>query len=355
MKIVTIVGTRPNFMKAAPLVREFEKHKVEHVLIHTGQHYDPKMSSLFFDDLKLPKPDEHLVSSNLSIESLKKIIKTQLEKHKPNLVVVVGDVNSTLAGAEAAHELGIKVAHVESGLRSFDNTMPEEINRIETDKISDFLFTTEKDGNENLENERISKDKTFFVGNVMIDSLLEHKEKSNDSKILEKLSLEKGNYCTLTLHRPSNVDNKEGLENILSILEKLKIKIVFPIHPRTKKNLQSLNLIEKIEKMENIQLVDPLGYLDFLYLMANSKFVLTDSGGIQEETTVLGVPCITLRKSTERPVTVEQGTNFLVSTDRNKIIEKSIEIINNKIKIEGKVPELWDGKAAERIVEILIK
>ncbi len=364
MKIVSIVGTRPNFIKLAALIGEIKKHKIEHVLIHTGQHYDTHMSHLFFDELELPKPDEHLVSSgDRSVseqrEFLKKITKAALEKQKPkpDLVIVVGDVNSTVAGAEAAHELGIKVAHVEAGLRSFDKTMPEEINRIRTDEISDFLFTTENSGNKNLLNEGINKNKIFFVGNVMIDTLLKHKEKSSQSKILDKLSIKKNDYCALTLHRPSNVDKMEDFQNILSILEKIQenIKIVFPVHPRTQKSITLLQLHQKIKNMKNLIITEPLGYLDFLCLMSNSKFVLTDSGGIQEEATILGVPCITLRKNTERPVTVEQGTNLVVSVDKDKVVEKSLEIIDNKIKIEGKVPELWDGKAAERIVKVLLE
>ena len=235
--------------------------------------------------------------------------------------------------------------------------MPEEFNRIETDKISDFLFTTEKSGNINLKKEGISKGKTFFVGNVMIDTLLDHKEKAEQSKILEKLGLEKNNYCALTLHRPSNVDNKEDFENILYILKKIqeKIKIAFPIHPRSRKNIESFNLDDNLKNMKNLIITEPLGYLDFLHLMANSKFVLTDSGGIQEETTVLGIPCITLRTNTERPVTVEQGTNLLVSTDKEKVVSKVMEVIGSKISLKHKIPELWDGKAAERIVKILLK
>ena len=362
MKIVSIVGTRPNFIKLAALINEIKKYDVEHVLIHTGQHYDSRMSHFFFDELGIPEPDEHLgIQTDLSGDKQKNYLKTTitvaLERQKPDLVIVVGDVNSTVAGAEAAHELGIKVAHVEAGLRSFDKTMPEEVNRIRTDKISDFLFTTEESGNVNLLNEGISKDKVFFAGNVMIDTLLKHKEKSNNSDILNKLKIKKNDYCTLTLHRPSNVDKKEDFENILSILDQIqeKIKIVFPIHPRAKKNIQLFNLNEKIENMKNLILTEPLGYLDFLCLMANSKLVLTDSGGIQEETTVLGVPCITLRKNTERPVTVEQGTNLIVSINKDEVVEKSLDVINDMVKIEGKMPELWDGKAAERIVEILLK
>ncbi len=359
MKIVTIVGTRPNFMKAAPLIEEFKRNKIENILVHTGQHYDKEMSQLFFDDLGLPKPDEYLNASNSESKDIKAFLKSAireaLKKHNPDLTIVVGDVNSTAAGAEAAHELGIKVAHVESGLRSFDMGMPEELNRIQTDKISDFLFTTEKSGNINLQNEGVAKDKIFFVGNVMIDSLMHHKKKSSASKILQKLSLKKNEYCILTLHRPSNVDTKEGLEKIFSILGQIqdKIKIVFPMHPRTRKNIENYNLKNKLENMKNVTVTEPLGYLDFLWLMANSRLVLTDSGGIQEETTVLGIPCITLRENTERPVTAEEGTNLLVSTNEGKAVKKAMEVIENKIKVKAKIPELWDGKAAQRIVKIL--
>ena len=292
MKIVSIVGTRPNFMKIAPLVREFKKHKIEHILVHTGQHYDDEMSKLFFDELEIPKPDTDLgVGSGTrdkQIKSIKDKLEPIIEKEKPDVVVVVGDVNSTLAAAEVANKLHIKVAHVEAGLRSFDNTMPEEFNRVKTDKISDFLFTTEKSGNENLLKEGVSKDKIFFVGNVMIDTLFNHKKKAENSEILKKLDLGKNSYSVLTLHRPSNVDTKEGFENILSMLEKIqeKIKIVFPVHPRTRKNIQSFDLNNKTKSMKNLILTDPLGYLDFLHLMSNSKFVLTDSGDIQEDATV---------------------------------------------------------------------
>lgn len=361
---MSIVGTRPNFMKIAPLAKEFKKHKVEHILIHTGQHYDFRMSKLFFDELCLPRPDEHLISASVASRGVdnqrdffKNIIKVALEKQKPDLVIVVGDVNSTVAGAEAAHELGIKVAHVEAGLRSFDKTMPEEINRIKVDKISNFLFTTEKSGNKNLINEGISKEKIFFVGNVMIDTLLNHRKQAKKSKILEQLKLTKKEYCVLTLHRPSNVDKKGSFETILSILEIIgnKIKIVFPMHPRTQKNSELFGFGKRMKHINNLIVTRPLGYLDFLCLMDNSKFVLTDSGGIQEETTVLGVPCITLRKNTERPVTVSEGTNLLVSIDCNKVVEKVMEIINNKLKINKKAPELWDGKAAKRIVDTILK
>jgi len=363
MKIVSIVGTRPNFIKLAALIREIKKHKIEHVLLHTGQHYDFRMSKLFFEELELPKPDEHLIcKTNVDADEQRNFLKQKigeaLERQKPDLVIVVGDVNSTVAGAEAAHELNIKVAHVEAGLRSFDKTMPEEINRIRTDKISDFLFTTEESGNKNLLNEGISKDRIFFVGNVMIDTLLKHRQKAKKSKILSKLKLRKNDYCVLTLHRPSNVDRKEDFENILYILDKIqeKIKIVFPMHPRTDKNIRLFGLDKQFKNMKNLIMTSPLGYLDFLCLMANSKFVLTDSGGIQEETTVLGVPCVTFRDNTERPVTVKQGTNMLVSTDKAAVVRACNSIISSKtIHFKGKIPKFWDGKASKRIVDAILK
>ena len=361
MKVLSVVGTRPNFMKIAPLVKEFRKRKIEHILVHTGQHFDYSMSKLFFDELNLPKPDEHLIcKTDIGIEKqrrfLKSAIKAALKRQNPDLVVVVGDVNSTVAGAEAASELGIKIAHVEAGLRSFDKSMPEEANRIRTDKISDFLFTTEESGNKNLVKEGIRKNKIFFVGNVMIDTLLNHREKAKKSKILKKLKLSKKEYCVLTLHRPSNVDNKKSFQNILSILEGIgkRIKIVFPLHPRTRKNLESFGLSDKIRGMKNLIITKPLGYLDFLHLMSESKLVFTDSGGIQEETTVLGVPCITLRNNTERPVTVEQGTNIIVSTSKDKVLEAYHRLLQNDI-FKRKIPKFWDGNAAKRIVDILLK
>ena len=361
MKIVNVVGTRPNFIKIAPLVSEMKKHnEIKQILVHTGQHYDDEMSKFFFDDLFIPKPDINLgICSASDITQTAKIMlgfEKVLLKERPDLVVVVGDVNSTLAAALVAVKCGIKVAHVEAGLRSFDATMPEEVNRLLTDQIADFLFTTEKSGNKNLINEGISKDKIFFVGNVMIDSLLSHKEKAQKSKILSKLKLAENNYAVLTLHRPSNVDNKKSLEYILGILNEIQknIKIVFPVHPRTLKNLKNFNLLDQIKGQKNIILTEPIGYLDFMKLMINSRFVLTDSGGIQEETTVLGIPCITMRNNTERPVTVEQGTNILVSTKKTKIIQAANNLIK-KVSFKPKIPPLWDGKAAQRIVSILLK
>lgn len=361
VKIANIVGTRPNFIKIAPLVNEMKKYKeIKQILVHTGQHYDKSMSKTFFDNLDIPKPDINLgVGSASDVTQTAKImlkLGSVFYKEKPDLVIVVGDVNSTFAAAITAKKCGIKVAHVEAGLRSFDMTMPEEINRILTDHVSDFLFTTEESGNKNLKNEGIEGSKIFLVGNVMIDTLLSHKKKSEKSKILSKLKLNKSNYAVLTLHRPSNVDNKKSLNYILEILNKIqqKIKIVFPVHPRTLKNLKHYNLLNKIKNSKNIILTEPLGYLDFLSLMSNSKFVITDSGGIQEETTVLQVPCVTIRNNTERPVTIKQGTNMLVSTDKAKILEVCNKLIKGT-NVKGKIHKFWDGKAAKRIVDILLK
>ena len=360
VKIVSIVGTRPNFIKIAPLVNEMSKHKeIKQMLVHTGQHYDKSMSRAFFDDLGIPKPDANLgVGSASDVTQTARImlkLEKVLRKEKPDLTIVVGDVNSTFAAAFAAKKCGIKVAHVEAGLRSFDTAMPEEINRILTDHVSDFLFTTEESGNNNLRNEGIESSKIFFVGNVMIDTLLSHKEKSKKSKILSSLKIKKGDYCVLTLHRPSNVDDKDFLIYILDILDGLqqKIRSGFPIHPRTFKNIKKFGLNHKIKKLKNLMVIKPLGYLDFLCLMHNSKFVITDSGGIQEEATILGIPCITLRNNTERPVTVEQGTNVIVSTGKNEIIKAVIKVINGA-EINSKVPHLWDGNASKRIVTILL-
>ncbi|MBI2655709.1 UDP-N-acetylglucosamine 2-epimerase (non-hydrolyzing) [Candidatus Woesearchaeota archaeon] len=361
MKIISVVGTRPNFIKIAPLINEVKKHpEIKHVLVHTGQHYDREMSKLFFDDLEIPKPDVNLrVGSASDVTQTANIVRESeniILKEKPDLVVVVGDVNSTLAAALTAVKCNIQVAHVEAGLRSFDRAMPEELNRILTDHVSDFLFTTEESANRNLANEGISKSKIFFAGNLMIDSLSSHREKAKKSKILSKLKLEQNNYSVLTLHRPSNVDDKESLKRVISILSGIqqKTKIVFPMHPRTMKNLRNFNLFDKIKNQKNIVLTEPLGYLDFLSLMSNSRFVLTDSGGIQEETTVLGIPCITLRNNTERPVTVEHGTNVLVSTDKAKITEASNKLLKGT-NFKAKIPRFWDGKAAKRIVDIIIK
>lgn len=355
IKILSVVGARPNFMKIAPIHFAFKKYKnVEHIIVHTGQHYDKNMSKIFFDDLELPKPNEYLnVGSASHAEQTAKIMvefEKILLKHKPNLVIVVGDVNSTVACSLVTVKFGIPVAHVEAGLRSFDRKMPEEINRIVTDSISDYLFVTEKSGIQNLISEGKKKNQIFFVGNVMIDSLLNFVKKADKSAILSDLKIESKNYCLVTLHRPSNVDKKDFLNKIGKLFSTISkdLNIVFPIHPRTKKMIKSFGLENYFK---NVILTEPLGYLDFLKLMKNSKFVLTDSGGIQEETTFLKIPCLTLRENTERPITIENGTNKLCGNDFNKI-KNEIHKIKNTQKMKSRVPKLWDGKSAERIAKI---
>jgi len=380
-KIVSVVGARPNFMKIAPIIEQLKiknknlKAKLKHVLVHTGQHYDEEMSKSFFEDLNLPKPDINLGvgSASHAVQTAKIMIEFEKVclRERPDLIIVVGDVNSTIACALVASKLGIKIAHIEAGLRSFDRTMPEEINRVLTDAISDYLFTTCEDANENLKREGIPEEKIYFVGNVMIDTLLKYKERAKKSKILEKLGLNKDlqvrSYTLLTLHRPSNVDNRETFINILKALKDVseKIPIIFPAHPRTQRQIKIFSL-EKYFNFVNIEsnscvnirnsinLLNSLPYLDFLNLMANAKFVLTDSGGIQEETTILNIPCLTLRENTERPVTLKEGTNTIVGSNPEKIISKSMDILNGKKK-KGRIPKLWDGKAAERIINILIE
>lgn len=390
MKLISVVGARPNFMKIAPIIRAIDKRNeevhsltrrgkaVEHLLVHTGQHYDYKMSRIFFEDLKLPKPDIYLsVGSGTHAEQTGKVMiefeKVLLEE-KPDLVIVVGDINSTLAAALAAVKLHIPVAHIEAGLRSFDREMPEEINRLLTDAISDYLFTHSPEADENLIREGIPKEKIYLVGNVMVDSLLYNKERAQNSDILAKLGLIENSplttypspltdYALLTLHRPRNVDFKDSLVEIVSALVEISkhIPIIFPAHPRTIKNLKKFNLLsffrqvsinqrEKIDR--GIYLLDPLSYLDFLNLEMHAKFVMTDSGGIQEETTVLGVACLTLRDTTERPITLTQGTNTLVWNKKDKVIKEAMKILENVGKNEN-CPTFWDGKAAKRIVDII--
>ena len=354
MKIISVVGTRPNIVKIASLVKEFSKHPdITNILVHTGQHYDEKMSDSFFRELEIPEPDINLgIGSGSHAEQTGRIM-IEFEKvllnEKPDLVLVVGDVNSTLACALTSVKLGIKVAHIEAGLRSFDREMPEEINRILTDQISDYLFTTEKDAEKNLLNEGIAKSKIFFVGNLMIDTLLIHKERASNLK-----KPDSNDYAILTLHRPSNVDDKETLSNILEIIREIQsqIKIIWPMHPRTRNNLEGFNLKEKLKEMKNVSISDPLTYLEFMNAVMNSKFVLTDSGGIQEETTVLNIPCITLRDNTERPVTIEQGTNYLAGSNKNSILEIIQKVLNGKAK-QYRGIESWDGKAAGRIVSAI--
>jgi len=347
-------------MKVAPLHREFQKYNnIRHIILHTGQHYDEKMSKIFFDDLELPKPDIYLGvgSDSHAVQTANIMIRFEraVLEEKPDLVIVVGDVNSTLACSLVCAKLLIPVAHVEAGLRSFDRTMPEEINRQLTDAVSSFLFVTEQSGVDNLLREGVNSSKIFLVGDVMIDSLILFREKAKSSTILNELHLSPRQYTLVTLHRPSNVDIQENLEKILRIFEAISQRstIIFPVHPRTRKMLEQFELSEQALKIKNLILTEPIGYLDFLRLMDNAALILTDSGGIQEETTYLGVPCLTLRENTERPITIEMGTNQLLGLNVEKIIEKSMEVFDGKAKV-GRVPDLWDGKTAERIVKILV-
>ncbi len=359
-KVISVVGARPNFMKIAPIHKAFQKYngKIQHLICHTGQHYDENMSKVFFEDLELPEPHFYLgIGSGSHAEQTARIM-IEFEKvllvEKPDLIIVVGDVNSTIACTLVATKLKIKAAHVEAGLRSFDRDMPEEINRLLTDAISDYLFVTEKSGIENLKNEGVSNGKVFFTGNVMIDSLTNYLHKAKVSNIHNEYQLEKGKYVLVTLHRPSNVDTKEGLKALLHLLNTVaeKRKLLFPIHPRTKSNMIKFGLDNTLE--ENVVLTDPIGYIDFLALTKDAELIITDSGGIQEESTYLGVQCITVRNNTERPITVEIGTNQLIGTDLSKVEKAALEVLDGKIKT-GKIPELWDGKAAERIAEILFQ
>jgi UDP-N-acetylglucosamine 2-epimerase (non-hydrolysing) len=360
MKIINVVGARPNFMKIGPLMAEYTKHEhVEALLVHTGQHYDRKMSDLFFRQLGIPEPDINLEVGSAShavqtAEIMKRFEPVMLE-HKPDVVHVVGDVNSTIACGLVAVKLGVKLAHVEAGLRSFDRSMPEEVNRVLTDSISDLLFCTEQSGVDNLLREGIPKDRIFLVGNVMIDTLLKNKAKAEDSNILNQLNLNGSDFAVVTLHRPSNVDDVVVFRRILDSLKVIQndMPVIFPVHPRTRRNLYSMSLGKRIDAMTGLSLLDPLGYIDFLKLMSSAKIMLTDSGGIQEEATILKVPCLTLRDNTERPITVEIGSNQVVGTKTDKIVEAYKQIRNNKLR-EMQIPPLWDGCAAERIVRILV-
>jgi len=356
MKIVLVAGARPNFMKIAPLMDAIKKHSsIVPVLVHTGQHYDEKMSGLFFHELNIPEPDVNLEVGSGSHAVQTAEIMTRFEpvllEQKPDCVLVVGDVNSTIACGLVAVKLGVRLIHVEAGLRSFDRAMPEEINRILTDSISDILFCSEAGGVENLLKEGVPKEKIHLVGNVMIDTLLRHRGKAEKSRILDDLQLHEKKYAVATLHRPANVDDHETLDRIISALQIIgkDTPVVFPIHPRTR---QRLTLWDIKTDPAKIKFTDPLGYLDFLKLVDSANVVLTDSGGIQEETTILKVPCLTLRENTERPCTVEIGSNQLVGTDPEKILTAYQAVQRGKGKIGG-IPPLWDGNAAERIVSLL--
>ncbi|MBU2554288.1 MAG: UDP-N-acetylglucosamine 2-epimerase (non-hydrolyzing) [Bacteroidetes bacterium] len=353
-KIISVVGARPNFVKIAPLHRAFEQYKntISHKICHTGQHFDKKMSQVFFDELEMPVPDFYLGVGGGSHAVQTAQVMVEFEKtllsEKPDLVIVPGDVNSTLAAALVAVKLHIPVAHVEAGLRSFDRRMPEEINRILADEIADLLFVTEQSGLQNLKNEGKSHDKIFFTGNIMIDSLVHYLPKIEQSTITKQLGIEKGNYVLATFHRPSNVDSDENLTQIITTLVKLakEKQVIFPVHPRTKAHLDRLNLTDNLPP--ELILLEPIGYIDFLHLTKYASVVITDSGGIQEETTFLGVQCLTVRNSTERPITVDMGTNQLLGQDYDLVYSEAMNTLSGHIKT-GKTPPLWDGKTAERI------
>jgi UDP-N-acetylglucosamine 2-epimerase (non-hydrolysing) len=359
IKVVLVAGARPNFMKIAPLWREMNRlsSDFEPIILHTGQHYDYEMSKVFFEDLDLPEPNYFLgVGSGTHAEQTGKIMiefERAIQDERPDLVVVFGDVNSTLACSVTAKKLSLPVAHVEAGLRSFDMTMPEEINRKVTDAISNMLFTPSKDGDENLIQEGVERNKIHFVGNIMIDSLvsiLKRIDQSYEDKVFRKFGLQRNHFVLVTLHRPSNVDEENNLRKITNFLNTLseKIAVIFPIHPRTKKNINGFGTHLVLNR--GLRVTEPLRYREFITLEKHAKFVLTDSGGIQEETTYLNIPCLTLRPNTERPVTVTEGTNELVAIEN---LEEKIERIFSGEWKQGKIPELWDGKTAERIVDIL--
>lgn len=358
-------------MKMAPIHKELLKHKsrVTHKIVHTGQHYDKKMSDIFFKELELPKPNIYLGVGSKSHAEQKAHIMIEFEKiilkEKPDLVLVYGDVNSTTAASIVSSKILMKsgrstpIAHIESGLRSFDKSMPEEINRIVTDVLSDHLFVTEPSGIKNLKREGVNGKKIFYVGNTMIDSLKFYMNKINSSNVLNELCISKKDFVLVTLHRPSNVDSKENLKKILKIFTNINeinplLDIVFPVHPRTIKMVEKFKMKSFFNEIKNLIVTEPFGYLDFLKLTYNSKFILTDSGGIQEEATYLQIPCLTLRENTERPITVEIGTNVLCGLNEELISRKVKEIESGKYK-KGKIPKLWDGNAAKRIVEILLK
>lgn len=358
-KVISVVGARPNFMKIAPLDKAFRKYpSISHRIVHTGQHYDANMSKVFFDDLELPHPSVYLRigSGTHAVQTARIMIKFEkvILAEKPDLVIVVGDVNSTVACSLVCSKLLIPVAHIEAGLRSFDRTMPEEINRIVTDALSNYLFVSEPSGMRNLKNEGISESKMFFVGNVMIDSLVRFRAKARKSRIKETLGVADTRYTLVTLHRPSNVDVQENLTNLVTTLIEISRNgpVIFPIHPRTRKMIDEFALGEKLRLQKDVVLCDPLGYLDFLCLLESAALVITDSGGIQEETSYLGVPCLTMRENTERPVTVTEGTNQLLAFDYARVVVASEKLFQGNYK-RGKIPELWDGKAAERIVNII--
>ena len=364
LKVINVVGARPNFMKVAPIVEAMKRREGDFapLVVHTGQHYDEMMSDAFLHDLELPEPNVYLGVGSASHAAQTAAVMQKFEpvvlEEKPDWVLVVGDVNSTLACALVCVKLGVKVGHVEAGLRSRDRTMPEEINRLLTDQIADLLFTPSRDADDNLRAEGIPEERIRFVGNIMIDSLLNHLERATSSTIREQLGVAGSDYAVLTLHRPSNVDERETFLRILGALEEIgrRLPIIFPVHPRTCKTIAELGLAERVERANALRLIEPLGYLDFLGLFSGARLVLTDSGGLQEETTVLGIPCLTLRENTERPITVEMGTNTVVGSDPQRITAAAFAALDDTPRNSlPRVPPLWDGLTAERILEELAR
>lgn len=370
IKLILVAGARPNFMKIAPLMHALEGHKtIDTILVHTGQHYDKKMSGSFFEELNIPEPHINLEVGSGSHALQTARIMERFEQvcidEQPDAVLVVGDVNSTAACTMVAVKMGIKTIHYEAGLRSNDRSMPEEINRLVTDAISDIFITTSHDADENLIKENVSEDKIHMLGNLMIDSLVEQMPKAEATSLSFQLlnyngvveiekDFNKKAYGVMTFHRPNNVDNKEDLEALVETWGQVSelVPLLFPIHPRTYKNLQNFDLLERINKFPNLFLIEPLGYLQFIHLISKSMFVLTDSGGIQEETTFLNIPCLTVRPTTERPITIWEGSNKLIK--KEEILSEVNLVLNNKGK-QGTVPKFWDGKTAERIVKMIEK
>jgi UDP-N-acetylglucosamine 2-epimerase (non-hydrolysing) len=362
LKVINVVGARPNFMKVAPVVEAMGRRAGEFapLVVHTGQHYDARMSDAFFEDLGLPEPDVYLgVGSGSHAQqtaAVMQLFEPVLLRERPDWVLVVGDVNSTLACALVCSKLGVRVAHVEAGLRSRDRSMPEEINRLLTDQIADLLLTPSSDADRNLLAEGIPAERIRLVGNVMIDSLLKHLGIAERSRVREELEVEGLDYAVVTLHRPSNVDDPSTLRRILDALERVgeRLPVIFPAHPRTRKSLSEFGLLEDLRANGRVRVVEPLGYVDFLRLYSGARLVLTDSGGIQEETTALGIPCLTLRENTERPVTVELGTNRIVGTDDARIVSEAEAALERARTGETpRVPPLWDGHTADRILDAL--
>ena len=354
IRLTCVVGARPNFIKMAAILDAVDaRPALEAQLIHTGQHFSPEMSQTFFEELKLREPDVHLGSGGGSqtqqTAEIMRRIESQLASGQPDALVVVGDVNSTLASTLVAAKLGLPVAHVEAGLRSFDRSMPEEVNRVVTDVLSDYLFVSEPSGVENLRAEGVPEERVFLVGNVMIDTLLRFRERAANSDVHQRLGLEPHQYAVATLHRPSNVDDAARLNSLMQALREVatRLPVVFPVHPRTKKVIEHATI-----DTSGLTVCPPLGYLDFLHLQSQARVVVTDSGGIQEETTVLGVPCLTVRDNTERPITISEGTNRLIGTNYGDIAP-AVDAVLAEPSSSGPAPALWDGKAADRILDVL--